>query len=57
MKYIAPRLDANDDQLKVAKLYNMLPTSLDASAEGRTAVENQTVRSVFIVGPDNLVYF
>ena len=44
-----------DTELKVAKLYNMLPTSLDASAEGRTAVENQTVRSVFIVGPDKKI--
>ena len=44
-----------DEKLEVAKLYNMLPTSLTASAKGRTAVDNQTVRSVFVVGPDKKI--
>ena len=44
-----------DEKLEVAKLYNMLPTSLTASAEGRTAVDNQTVRTVFVVGPDKKI--
>ena len=44
-----------DEKLEVAKLYNMLPTSLTASAQGRTAVDNQTVRTVFVVGPDKKI--
>ena len=44
-----------DEKLEVAKLYNMLPTSLTASSEGRTAVDNQTVRTVFVVGPDKKI--
>jgi alkyl hydroperoxide reductase subunit AhpC len=44
-----------DEKLEVAKLYNMLPTSLTASAKGRTAVDNQTVRTVFVVGPDKKI--
>ena len=44
-----------DEKLEVAKLYNMLPTSLTATAEGRTAVDNQTVRTVFVVGPDKKI--
>ena len=44
-----------DEKLEVAKLYNMLPASLTASAKGRTAVENQTVRTVFVVGPDKKI--
>lgn len=42
-----------DDQLKIAKLYDMLPA--DAQPGKRTAVENQTVRSVFVIGPDKKV--
>lgn len=41
-----------DTDLKVAKLYNMFPAEETGSAEGRTAMTNATVRSVFIVGPD-----
>ncbi len=44
-----------DENLEVAKLYNMLPTSLTSSSEGRTAVDNQTVRTVFIIGPDKKI--
>ena len=44
-----------EEKLEVAKLYNMLPTSLTANAKGRTAVDNQTVRTVFVVGPDKKI--
>ena len=42
-------------ELSVSKLYGMLPTSLGNSSEGRTAVDNQTVRNVYIVGPDKKI--
>ena len=41
-----------DTELKVAKLYDMLPAETGDSAAGRTAADNATVRNVFIVGPD-----
>ena len=41
-----------DNDLKVAKLYNMFPADETGTAEGRTAMTNATVRSVLIVGPD-----
>ncbi|MFQ3787024.1 peroxiredoxin [Halomonas sp. A29] len=44
-----------DDQLEVAKLYDMLPADEPGNAEGRTAANNATVRSVFIIGPDKKV--
>ena len=44
-----------DTDLKVAKLYRMLPASLEGSCEGRTPVDNQTVRNVFVVGPDKKI--
>jgi alkyl hydroperoxide reductase subunit AhpC len=44
-----------DAKLEVAKLYDMLPESAGASAQGRTAVDNLTVRSVFIIGPDKKI--
>lgn len=44
-----------DPELKVAKLYNMLPADEPGQAEGRTAANNATVRSVFIVGPDKTI--
>ena len=44
-----------DKELSVSKLYGMLPTSLGNSSEGRTAVDNQTVRNVYIVGPDKKI--
>src|SRR6478609_10006294 len=43
-----------DKDLEVSKLYNMLPAD-EVGADGRTAVNNQTVRSVFIVGPDKKI--
>jgi alkyl hydroperoxide reductase subunit AhpC len=43
-----------DTDLKVSKLYNMLPAE-DVQSDGRTAMTNQTVRSVFIVGPDKKI--
>ena len=44
-----------DDNLSIAKLFDMLPTTEGDSSEGRTAADNQTVRSVFLVGPDKKV--
>ena len=44
-----------DKELKVAKLYDMLPAEAGQSCEGRTAADNQTVRNVFVVGPDKKV--
>jgi len=44
-----------DPQLKVAKLYNMLPAEAGESCEGRTPADNATVRTVFIIGPDKKV--
>ncbi len=44
-----------DPELKVAKLYDMLPAEAGDSSEGRTAADNATVRSVFLVGPDKKV--
>jgi alkyl hydroperoxide reductase subunit AhpC len=44
-----------DSDLKVAKLYNMLPADEAGSSEGRTAANNATVRSVFIIGPDKKI--
>ena len=44
-----------DPQLTVAKLYDMLPASAGNSSEGRTPADNQTVRSVFVVGPDKKI--
>ena len=44
-----------DTDLAVAKLYGMLPASTPGSSEGRTAADNQTVRSVFVVGPDKKI--
>ncbi len=44
-----------DHDLKVAKLYNMLPADSGETSEGRTAANNATVRTVYIVGPDKLI--
>ncbi|MCG8414285.1 MAG: peroxiredoxin [Pseudomonadales bacterium] len=44
-----------DSDLAVAKLYNMLPADEPGSSEGRTAMNNATVRSVFVVGPDKTI--
>ena len=44
-----------DPELKVAKLYGMLPADAGTTSEGRTAADNATVRNVFIVGPDKKI--
>jgi alkyl hydroperoxide reductase subunit AhpC len=44
-----------DSDLKVAKLYDMLPAGAGSTSEGRTPADNATVRSVFIIGPDKKV--
>jgi len=44
-----------DSELKVAMLYDMLPEGAGTSSEGRTAADNATVRSVFVIGPDKKV--
>ena len=44
-----------DTDLKIAKLYDMLPAGAGDTSEGRTAADNATVRSVFLVGPDKKV--
>ena len=44
-----------DTDLKVAKLYDMLPEGAGSTAEGRTATDNATVRSVFVIGPDKKI--
>src|SRR5262247_114801 len=44
-----------DPELKVAKLYDMLPADSGTTAQGRTAADNATVRSVFVIGPDKKI--
>ena len=44
-----------DTSLAISKLYGMLPASTEGTSEGRTAMNNQTVRTVFVVGPDKKV--
>jgi alkyl hydroperoxide reductase subunit AhpC len=44
-----------DPTLDVAKLYDMLPAAVGDSADGRTAADNQTVRHVFVIGPDKKI--
>ena len=44
-----------DTDLKVSKAYGMLPSDLEGSCDGRTAADNQTVRNVFVIGPDKKV--
>jgi alkyl hydroperoxide reductase subunit AhpC len=44
-----------DPELKVAKLYDMLPAETAGTAEGRTPADNATVRSVFVIGPDKKI--
>jgi alkyl hydroperoxide reductase subunit AhpC len=45
----------SDSDLKVAKLYDMLPAETEGGAQGRTAADNQTVRNVFVIGPDKKI--
>ena len=44
-----------DPELKIAKLYGMLPADAGVTPEGRTAANNATVRTVFVVGPDKRI--
>ena len=44
-----------DPALKVATLYEMLPAGAGSTSEGRTAVDNLTVRTVFLIGPDKKI--
>jgi alkyl hydroperoxide reductase subunit AhpC len=44
-----------DHDLAVAKLYDMLPADAGTTSEGRTPLNNQTVRTVYIIGPDKLI--
>ena len=44
-----------DPTLAVSKLYDMLPAAAGDSSEGRTAADNQTVRNVYVIGPDKKV--
>jgi alkyl hydroperoxide reductase subunit AhpC len=44
-----------DPELKIAKLYNMLPAESGTTSEGRTPADNATVRTVFVVGPDKKI--
>jgi len=44
-----------DPQLKIARLYDMLPAEAGETCEGRTPAENATVRTVFVIGPDKKI--
>jgi alkyl hydroperoxide reductase subunit AhpC len=44
-----------DADLKVSKLYGMLPADTEGTSQGRTPANNQTVRNVYIIGPDKQV--
>jgi alkyl hydroperoxide reductase subunit AhpC len=44
-----------DSDLAVSKLYNMLPAEEPGTSQGRTPATNQTVRSVFVIGPDKRI--
>ena len=44
-----------DPTLAISKLYDMLPASAGNTADGRTAADNQTVRVVYVIGPDKKI--
>jgi thioredoxin-dependent peroxiredoxin len=44
-----------DTDLTIAKRYGMLPAATEGTSDGRTAMNNQTVRTVFVVGPDKKI--
>jgi alkyl hydroperoxide reductase subunit AhpC len=44
-----------DPNLKISKVYGMLPGTVGNTSEGRTPADNQTVRNVFIIGPDKKI--
>ena len=44
-----------DTTLAISKLYGMLPKDLEGTCDGRTPADNQTVRNVFVIGPDKKI--
>jgi len=44
-----------DDDFRVAKMYGMLPADTSGKAKSRTPADNQTVRNVFVIGPDKKI--
>ncbi|GEP07709.1 peroxiredoxin [Methylobacterium oxalidis] len=44
-----------DADLRISKLYGMLPAAAGGTSEGRTPADNQTVRNVFVIGPDKMI--
>ena len=44
-----------DTNLEISKIYNMLPNNEEGDSVGRTPIDNQTVRTVFIIGPDKKI--
>ena len=44
-----------DTDLSISKAYGMLPASVSGTADGRTPADNQTVRNVFVIGPDKKI--
>jgi alkyl hydroperoxide reductase subunit AhpC len=52
---VAPNPMIGDPDLKISKLYGMLPASTSGSSQGRTPADNQTVRNVFVIGPDKKI--
>ena len=44
-----------DPELKISKMYDMLPATAGDSCAGRTPVDDQTVRNVYVIGPDKKV--
>jgi thioredoxin-dependent peroxiredoxin len=44
-----------DSDLSISKLYGMLPAAADGDASTRTPADNQTVRNVFVIGPDKKI--
>ncbi len=44
-----------DPNLKISKLYDMLPENAGDTCDGRTAADNQTVRNVYVIGPDKKI--
>src|SRR6201996_3971935 len=47
--------DIADSEFKVAKAYGMLPADVSGDAKARTPADNQTVRNVFVIGPDKKI--
>ncbi len=45
----------SDSDLRIAKLYDMLPADAGGTAEGRTAMDNATARTLFVIGPDKKI--